>query len=382
MTRIRYAAVVASGVLAALGGAFLSLGFVHSFTQNMTLGTGYIALAAVIFGKWRPGGALARRCCSASRRALAQRLPVFSASAATLFEALPYVLTLIAVAGLVGRSRPPAADGLPVRAVTMAAPRLRAAAMPHAASLRQAAGLVSDEVELYHRTYTTLLRSSGETLLRVLEAAHRAMNSSLHPLAASNELDLGAFLYATQRLPASLWRTELVVMGQEAESFERHGIGPLDELGAGRGARAPAALVRRPREHARGAARLRVGPRRPDPDARRLPDRVEQAPRAPARRALAARGRAARRRGVRRDARRHARRLGAAAAGVGRRGPRAGAERPPRDGSTCACGCSAAATSPTRASPASGGRRCAGGSPSRASRRARRTSSPPTPTRS
>jgi hypothetical protein len=111
----------------------------------------------------------------------------------------------------------------------MAAPRLRAAAMPHAASLRQAAGLVSDEVELYHRTYTTLLRSSGETLLRVLEAAHRAMNSSLHPLAASNELDLGAFLYATQRLPASLWRTELVVMGQEAESFERHGIGPLDE---------------------------------------------------------------------------------------------------------------------------------------------------------
>src|SRR3954465_6276762 len=110
----------------------------------------------------------------------------------------------------------------------MAVPRLR---VPPASggSLRQAAGLVSDEVELYHRTYTTLLRSSGETLLRVLEASHRAMNSSLHPLAASQELDLGAFLYATRRLPASMWRTELVVMGQEAAIFERHGIGPLDE---------------------------------------------------------------------------------------------------------------------------------------------------------
>jgi ABC-type uncharacterized transport system permease subunit len=113
VTRMRYAAVVASGVLAALGGAFLSLGFVHSFTQNMTLGTGFIALAAVIFGKWRPGGALAAALLFGFSSALAQRLPVFLPSAATLFEALPYLLTLIAVAGLVGRSRPPAADGLP-----------------------------------------------------------------------------------------------------------------------------------------------------------------------------------------------------------------------------------------------------------------------------
>ena len=60
---------------------------------------------------------------------------------------------------------------------------------------------MSDEVELYHRTYTTLLRSSGETLLRVLEPSHRSMNSSLHPLAATAELDLGAFLYAMRRLP-------------------------------------------------------------------------------------------------------------------------------------------------------------------------------------
>src|SRR4029453_6639224 len=73
----------------------------------------------------------------------------------------------------------------------MAVPRPRA---PHApgGSLRAAAGLASDEVELYHRTYTTLLRSSGETLLRVLEAAHRTMGSSLHPPGASDEVGPGA----------------------------------------------------------------------------------------------------------------------------------------------------------------------------------------------
>jgi hypothetical protein len=87
---------------------------------------------------------------------------------------------------------------------------------------------VSDEVELYHRTYTTLLRSSGETLLRVLEPSHRSMNSSLHPLAATNELDLGAFLYAMRRLPAGIWRATVIAMGQEAHAFRRAGIGPLE----------------------------------------------------------------------------------------------------------------------------------------------------------
>ena len=96
------------------------------------------------------------------------------------------------------------------------------------ASLRQAAGLVSDEVELYHRTYTTLLRSSGETLLRVLEPAHRAMNSSLHSLAGSTDLDLGAFLYAIRRLPPVICDARVIVMGQDQEVFERNGIGPLD----------------------------------------------------------------------------------------------------------------------------------------------------------
>jgi ABC-type uncharacterized transport system permease subunit len=111
--RIRYAAVIASGGLAALGGAFLSIGFVHSFSQNMTAGRGFIALAALIFGRWRPGGLLAATLLFGFSSALAQRLPEFSPQLATLFQALPYVLTLIAVAGVVGVSKPPAADGVP-----------------------------------------------------------------------------------------------------------------------------------------------------------------------------------------------------------------------------------------------------------------------------
>ena len=78
---------------------------------------------------------------------------------------------------------------------------------------------LSDEVELYQRTYTTLLRSSGETRLRVLEPSHRAMGSSLHALAGSPELDLGAFLYAIRRLPDGIVGASLVVMGQDVEVF-------------------------------------------------------------------------------------------------------------------------------------------------------------------
>ena len=111
--KVRYAAVIASGGLAALGGAFLSIGFVHSFSQSMTAGRGFIALAALIFGRWRPGGALAATLLFGFSSALAQRLPEFSEQLATLFQALPYLLTLIAVAGVVGRSTPPAADGVP-----------------------------------------------------------------------------------------------------------------------------------------------------------------------------------------------------------------------------------------------------------------------------
>src|SRR3954469_23262537 len=109
----------------------------------------------------------------------------------------------------------------------MAVPRLRVPPSSHD-GMRQAVG--SEEVELYHRTYTTLLRSSGETRLRVLEPSHAAMNSSLHSLAGSlEELDLGAFLYALRRLPASIWRAHVIVMGQESEQFMRAGLGRIED---------------------------------------------------------------------------------------------------------------------------------------------------------
>jgi simple sugar transport system permease protein len=112
---MRYGAVIISGMLAAAGGAFLSIGFVNSFNENMTAGRGFIALAAMIFGNWRPWGAAAACLLFGFSSALAQRLPEYSESAAVLFQALPYVLTLIAVAGVIGRSIPPAADGRPYK---------------------------------------------------------------------------------------------------------------------------------------------------------------------------------------------------------------------------------------------------------------------------
>ena len=110
---------------------------------------------------------------------------------------------------------------------------------------------LSDEVELYQRTYTTLLRSSGETQLRVLEQSHMAMGSSLHPLAASEELDLGAFLYAVRRLPDGIVGAELVVMGQDVEQLIANGV----RVESWREAEAPA---RRRRWYDSGAGMLAV----------------------------------------------------------------------------------------------------------------------------
>jgi general nucleoside transport system permease protein len=109
----RYAAVVLSGVLAALGGAYLSIGFVHGFNEGMTNGRGFIALAAVIFGNWRPFGAFAAALLFGGSTALSFRLAQPWGNASVLFQALPYVLTLIAVAGVIGRSVPPASAGRP-----------------------------------------------------------------------------------------------------------------------------------------------------------------------------------------------------------------------------------------------------------------------------
>lgn len=111
---MRYTAVVISGILASVGGVYLSDGFGGgAFTDNMTAGRGFIALAAMIFGNWRPFGAFAAAVLFGLSSAVALRLQVYSASASTLFNILPYVLTLIAVAGVIGRTVPPAADGKP-----------------------------------------------------------------------------------------------------------------------------------------------------------------------------------------------------------------------------------------------------------------------------
>jgi ABC-type uncharacterized transport system permease subunit len=113
---IRYAAVVLSGALAGLGGVYLSNGITHSFNENMSAGRGFIALAAVIFGRWRPYAAFAACLLFGFTEALALRLPgAYGEDQAwtTLFRALPYVVTLVVVAGVVGRSIPPAAVGRP-----------------------------------------------------------------------------------------------------------------------------------------------------------------------------------------------------------------------------------------------------------------------------
>jgi general nucleoside transport system permease protein len=110
---IRYACVVLSGMLAALGGAYLSIGFVGSFNENMTAGRGYIALAAVIFGKWRPFPAFAACLLFGFSSGLAQRLQNEAGISSNLLQTLPYILTLIALVGVVGRSRGPAAAGRP-----------------------------------------------------------------------------------------------------------------------------------------------------------------------------------------------------------------------------------------------------------------------------
>ena len=115
--RIRYAAVIASGALAALGGAYLSLGVAHSFTDGMTSGRGFIGLAAMIFGRWTPVGALVASLIFGYGNALSTSLQGATIGdtkvPVQLLGTLPYILTILAVAGFVGRSRPPAADGVP-----------------------------------------------------------------------------------------------------------------------------------------------------------------------------------------------------------------------------------------------------------------------------
>jgi simple sugar transport system permease protein len=116
--RTRYRAVLIAGVLAGLGGAFLVIGAGSNgtFGLNMSSGKGFIALAAVIFGRWRPYGAVAAALLFGFADQLQSLLALAGAPIDTnLLLTLPYIATLIAVAGLVGRVRPPAADGQPYR---------------------------------------------------------------------------------------------------------------------------------------------------------------------------------------------------------------------------------------------------------------------------
>ena len=109
---IRYLCVISSGLLSGLAGAFLSLGIAGIFNTNMTAGLGYIALAAMIFGKYNPFGTAGACLIFGLGEALSPRLQDTGISP-NLLSTLPYLLTLIALVGLVGRTVAPAADGIP-----------------------------------------------------------------------------------------------------------------------------------------------------------------------------------------------------------------------------------------------------------------------------
>ncbi len=109
---IRYMCVVGSGVLSGLAGAFLALGVAGIFNSDMTAGRGFIALAAMIFGKYTPWGTAGACLIFGLGEALSIRLQDTGISP-NLLSILPYLLTIIALVGLVGRTTPPAADGIP-----------------------------------------------------------------------------------------------------------------------------------------------------------------------------------------------------------------------------------------------------------------------------
>jgi len=111
---LRVYAVVISGALAGLGGAFLSIGELNLYSDGMTAGRGFIALAAVIFGRWHPLGATAACVVFGFFEALQFVLQgQISWLPANAMQALPYIAALVALAGVTGRVRAPAADGVP-----------------------------------------------------------------------------------------------------------------------------------------------------------------------------------------------------------------------------------------------------------------------------
>jgi ABC-type uncharacterized transport system permease subunit len=111
---MRYRNVVIGGAIAGLGGAYFTVGSVGGFSKNITSGNGFIALAALIFGRWSPRGAVAAALLFGFAQALQVMLSINVPSIPSNFlQLLPYVATIVAVAGVVGRVRAPAADGEP-----------------------------------------------------------------------------------------------------------------------------------------------------------------------------------------------------------------------------------------------------------------------------
>jgi ABC-type uncharacterized transport system permease subunit len=112
--RIRYSAVLAAGILAGLGGAFFTVGYAGSFSKEMTAGNGFIALAALIMGRWHPIGATVAALFFGFATQLQSQLQIIQTPIpGELLLMAPYLATIIAVAGLVGRVRAPKADGEP-----------------------------------------------------------------------------------------------------------------------------------------------------------------------------------------------------------------------------------------------------------------------------
>lgn len=109
--RTRYMNVVLVGMVAGFGGAWFTLGTVGRFDENMTGGRGFIGLAAMIFGRWHPVGALMAALIFGIADSLQQKLALLQTPIPSEFLAMaPYIATIIVVAGLIGRARPPAAD--------------------------------------------------------------------------------------------------------------------------------------------------------------------------------------------------------------------------------------------------------------------------------
>lgn len=113
VNRIRWQAVLLGGVFAGLGGAYFTVGSTGSFDENASSGNGFIALAAVIMGRWHPIGATLAALFFGFMWTLQSQLAFLDKVPGELLRASPYLATIIAVAGFVGRVRPPAADGEP-----------------------------------------------------------------------------------------------------------------------------------------------------------------------------------------------------------------------------------------------------------------------------